>query len=58
MNVGERDWETIRPDNLIYILSRPEVARTQSIQYYLVRRNGFIQGLLSLGDTQTTSARR
>jgi serine protease Do len=58
MNVGERDWETIRPDNLIYILSRPEVARTQTLQYYLVRRNGFIQGLLSLAEAPAATARR
>lgn len=58
MNVGERDWETIRPDNLVYILNRPEVSRTRAVQYYLVRRNGFVQGMLSLNETQQVSATR
>jgi serine protease Do len=58
MNVGQRDWETIRPDNLIYILSRPEVGQTQTIQYYLVRRNGFVQGMLTLADAQVPATAR
>ena len=52
MKVGSRDWETIRPDNVLYILKQPEVTRSQSVQYYLVRRNEFVQGQLNL----TTSA--
>lgn len=58
MNVGNRDLETIRADNLLYILNLPEVSQTGTIQYYLVRRNGFLQGSLNLGTTQTASARR
>jgi serine protease Do len=58
MNVGNRDWETIRTDNILYILNLPEVAQTGTIQYYVVRRNGFLQGSLVLGGTQTASARR
>lgn len=50
MNVGDRDLETIRPDNVLYILRQPQVARGRSLPVYLVRRNEFIQGLLSLGD--------
>jgi serine protease Do len=58
MNVGNRDWETIRTDNILYILNLPEVNQTGTIQYYVVRRNGFLQGSLVLGGTQTASARR
>lgn len=53
MNVGQRDWETIRPDNLVFILSRPEVVTAKALQYYLVRRNGFVQGSIQLGDEST-----
>ncbi len=49
MNVGDRDLETIRPDNVLYILKHPQVARSHSLPFYIVRRNEFVQGLLSLG---------
>jgi serine protease Do len=57
MNVGQQNWETVRPDNVVYILSRPELSRNPSLQYYLVRRNGFMQGQLTLGQTQTAVRR-
>lgn len=59
MNVAQKDWETIRPDNLLFILSRPEVAQTKTVQYYLVRRNGFVQGSINLdGQSAPMTARR
>jgi serine protease Do len=50
MNVGTRHWETIRPDNVIYILRQPEVAHTQMLPFYIVRSNGIHQGSMSLAD--------
>ncbi len=60
MNVGNRNWETIRPDNLVYILAQAEASQAAAVQYYLVRRNGFVEGQLSLAaqGTTTASARR
>ena len=40
MNVGTRHWETIRPDNILYVLRQPETTQTRSAILYLVRRNG------------------
>jgi serine protease Do len=50
MNVGVRHWETIRPDNILFILRQPEIAQTQSLQFYIVRRNGIHQGVMSLAE--------
>jgi serine protease Do len=59
MKVGDRDWETIQPDNLLYILSRPEMGRTTSMPLYYVRSNRFVEGVLSLAEpAATASARR
>jgi serine protease Do len=58
MNASNRDWETIRPDNVLFILNQPDVSQAQAIQYYLVRRNEFVQGLLSLGEAAVSNLRR
>ena len=58
MNAANRDWETIRQDNVLFILNQPEVSQGQAIQFYLVRRNEFVQGLLSLGDAAAANLRR
>jgi serine protease Do len=58
MNVGKRDWETIRPDNLLYILAQPEVARAQTLQFYLVRRSEFVQGMLNLAGAPPVATTR
>ena len=50
MNVGIRHWETIRPDNILFILRQPEVAQSQTMQFYIVRRNGIHQGTMSLAE--------
>jgi serine protease Do len=50
MNVGTRHWETIRPDNVLYILRQPEVAHSQVLPFYLVRSNSLHQGSMSLAE--------
>jgi serine protease Do len=54
MNVGTRHWETIRPDNVLYILRQPEVAHSQILPFYIVRSNSIHQGSMSLADVATT----
>lgn len=56
MNVGERHWETIRPDNILYVLRQPEAAQTQSALMYVVRRNGIHPRRVSLVDAETSPA--
>ena len=43
MNVGERNWETIRPDHILHVLSQPEAVQTDSALLYVIRRNGGLQ---------------
>jgi serine protease Do len=58
MNAGDRDWETIRPDNVLFILNQPDVQQSQALQFYLVRKNEFVQGQLTLGDAPAAALRR
>jgi serine protease Do len=58
MHVGSRHWETIRPDNILYILKQPEAAQAQAVQYYLVRHNAIQQGALDLADGASTPVTR
>jgi serine protease Do len=51
MNVGSRHWETIRADNIVYVLRQPETTQTQSALLYLVRRNGIQPRRVSLVET-------
>jgi serine protease Do len=55
MNVGTRHWETIRADNILYVLRQPETTQTQSALLYLVRRNGIQPRRISLVDTSVQS---
>ena len=55
MNVGTRHWETIRPDNVLYILRQPEVAHSQLLPFYIVRSNSIHQGAMSLADASYAS---
>lgn len=55
MNVGVRHWETIRPDNILFILRQPETAQSQSLQFWIVRRNGIHQGVMSLAEVPSTA---
>jgi serine protease Do len=50
MNVGAKHWETIRADNILYVLRQPEAAQTQSALLYVVRRNGIQPRRITLGD--------
>ncbi|HKI20356.1 MAG TPA: trypsin-like peptidase domain-containing protein [Isosphaeraceae bacterium] len=55
MNVGTRHWETIRADNILYVLRQPETAQNQSALLYVVRRNGIQPRRMSLADLLTPS---
>jgi serine protease Do len=39
MKVGARNWETIRPDNILYVLRQPETVQAESAQLYVVHKN-------------------
>jgi serine protease Do len=52
MNVGTRHWETIRPDNILYVLRQPEAVQTHGAVLYLVRRNGIQPRRLTLAEPQ------
>ena len=52
MNVGSRNWETIRPDNILFILRQPEAVRTQGAVLYLIRHNGIQPRRVSLAETR------
>ncbi len=49
MKVGGHHWETIRPDNILYVLRRPETVQTQSAEFYVVRKNEVQPRRISLG---------
>jgi serine protease Do len=51
MNVGSRHWETIRSDNILYVLRQPEAVQAQSALFYVVRRNGIQPRRVSLGES-------
>jgi serine protease Do len=51
MNVGTRHWETIRPDNILYVLRQPEAIQTQGAVLYVVRSNGIQPRRISLAET-------
>jgi serine protease Do len=52
MNVGTRHWETIRPDNILYVLRQPEAFQTQGAVLYIVHRNGIQPRRISLADAR------
>jgi serine protease Do len=52
MNVGARHWETIRPDNILYVLRQPEAIQTQGALLYLVRQNTIQPRRISLAETR------
>lgn len=43
MNVGDRNYETIRPDNILYVLRQPEAVQTQTALLYVIQRDGGLQ---------------
>jgi serine protease Do len=50
VNVGTKHWETIRPDNLLFILRQPEIAQSPTLQFYIVRRNDLQRHPMSLAE--------
>jgi serine protease Do len=50
MNVGVRHWETIRADNILFILRQPEFTQSPTLQFYIVRRNNIHRGVMSLAE--------
>jgi serine protease Do len=51
MNVGTRHWETIRAENILYVLRQPETVQTQTALLYVVRRNSIQPRRISLADS-------
>jgi len=50
MNVGSRHWETIRADNILYVLRQPETVQAQTALLYVVRKSGIQPRRISLAD--------
>jgi serine protease Do len=50
MNVGVRHWETLTPENVLFILRQPEVPHARKLLFYIVRRNEVLQGTMSLAE--------
>ncbi len=46
--VGEKLLETVRPENVVYILRESEQKRAGSLEYYIVRRNGLLTGTMTM----------
>jgi serine protease Do len=55
MNVGARHWETVKADNVLYILRQPEVAQSQLLPFYIVRGNSLHQGSMKLADISSAA---
>ncbi len=53
---GRRQWETVRVDNVLYVLGQPEVTEAQSLPYYIVRNNRVQDGVMSLADVARTGS--
>ncbi len=51
--VGMHVWETITPDNVDYILSRPDFAEIEPVKFYILRGSEILYGHLAV-----TNARR
>jgi serine protease Do len=50
MNVGVRHWETLTPENVLFILRQPEVPHSQKLSFYIVRRNVIHLGSMCLAE--------
>jgi serine protease Do len=55
MNVGTRHWETIRADNILYVLRQPEMNQTNSALLYVVHRNGIQPRRISFAEASVRS---
>jgi serine protease Do len=55
INVGTRHWETIRADNILYVLRQPEAAQAGTALLYVVRRNGIQPRRITLAESLVQS---
>ena len=55
LDMGTRQFETLRPENVLYILRLPEVSRSQLLPFYIVRSNIVQRGSMSLADVSHAS---
>jgi serine protease Do len=53
VNVGARHWETIRPDNILFILRQPELAQSPTMQFYVVRHHDLQRHAMTLAELPT-----
>lgn len=54
MHLDGHDWETVRPENLLFILKQSSTVESPQVKYYIVRKNVIHQGQIDLagvGDT-------
>ena len=58
MHLGARHWETIRPDNVLYILHQSEAAHSLAIEYYIVREHSLLHGSFQLSEGPATASTR
>jgi len=50
VNVGQSHWETVTAETVIYTLRQPEVSQSQTLPFYIVRRNNIHQGKMTLNE--------
>ena len=55
MKVGQRNWETIRPDNILYVLRQPEAAQIEDAVLFVARKNQVEPRRISLGGALGTA---
>jgi serine protease Do len=55
MKVGARNWETIRPDNILYVLRQPETAQAEDAQLYVLHKKVVEPRRISLGGALNSS---
>lgn len=56
MNIGDRHLETIRPENVLYIMRQFESTGAEALHYYVVRQNAVREGTISLNEPRITRA--
>jgi serine protease Do len=52
MNVGTRHWETIRPDNVLYVLRQPEAIGSHGAVLYVIHRDGILPRRINLAESR------
>jgi serine protease Do len=58
MSFGSEGWQTTQLDNVLYVLQRPEMSRSQPLQCWLIRRNELLQKVLPASEAPYLNARR